>query len=69
MNSKIIKTIEAAHCIRNTFGKNVSNQVSQFWFSRFTTDNETIEDELRQGYPEKMKISKKISFEVLVQYV
>jgi len=47
-----VKAIEAALRIRNAFGEDtVSDEVARFWFRRFKTGNETIENEPRQGRP------------------
>lgn len=48
-----LKAAEAARRICIAFGKDaVSDEVARFWFRRFKTGNECIEDEQRQGRPE-----------------
>ena len=45
-----VKATEDAHRIRNAFGGDtVSDEHARFWFRRFKTGNETIEDEPSQG--------------------
>lgn len=46
------KAAEAARRIRNVFGEDsVTDQVARFWFRRFKSGNEELEDEARQGRP------------------
>lgn len=48
-----LKATEAARRIRSAFGEDaVSDNVAWFWFRRFKSGNESIEDEQRQGRPE-----------------
>ena len=48
-----LKATEAAHRIRNAFDKDaVNDAVARFWFRRFATANETIENKPSQDRPE-----------------
>lgn len=48
-----LKAAEAARRICNAFGEDaVSDDVARFWFRRFKSGNECIEDKQRQGRPE-----------------
>ena len=46
------KAAEAARRIRNVFGEDsVTDETARFWFRRFKSGNEELDDEPRQGRP------------------
>src|SRR4051812_8658487 len=46
------KAVEAARLIRNAFGDDsVTDPVAWFWFRRFKSGNEELEDEAREARP------------------
>lgn len=48
-----LKRREKARRVRNVFGEDgVSDEVAQFWFHQFKTNNECIEDKQHQGHSE-----------------